>query len=111
MKPAAADPAGFVDEGAEEMALLPPEELLAAWREGRVALDAALREVPDGEKIPWFGPPMSPASMATARIMETWAHSHDVAEALGLDDPADVARQARLPHRRARARLRLPRAR
>ena len=48
---AAANPEGYVDDGAEEMAMLPPEELLATWREGRVALDAALRSVPDGEKI------------------------------------------------------------
>jgi uncharacterized protein (TIGR03084 family) len=27
---------------------------------------------------------MSPASMATARIMETWAHGQDVADALGV---------------------------
>ncbi|MGA8987255.1 TIGR03084 family metal-binding protein [Aeromicrobium sp.] len=87
IKSAASDPGGFIDEAAEEMAALPPEQLLASWREGRVALDAALRTVPDGEKIPWYGPPMSPASMATARVMETWAHSHDVAEALGLPIP------------------------
>ena len=30
---------------------------------------------PAGEKLPWFGPPMSPTSMATARFMETWAHA------------------------------------
>lgn len=87
MAAAAANPTGFVDAAAEEMALLPATELLVKWRQGRVALEAALREVPDGEKIPWYGPPMSPASMATARIMETWAHSHDVAEALGLTIP------------------------
>jgi uncharacterized protein (TIGR03084 family) len=33
--------------------------------------------------MPWFGPPMSAASMATARLMETWAHGQDVADALG----------------------------
>ena len=31
---------------------------------------------------------MSPASMATARIMETWAHGEDVADALGVIRPA-----------------------
>lgn len=87
MKAAAANPAGFVDEATEELALIPTTELLAGWRDGRVALDAALREVPGGEKIPWYGPPMSPTSMATARIMETWAHGHDVGEALGLTIP------------------------
>ena len=33
--------------------------------------------------MPWFGPPMSAASMATARFMETWAHAHDVYDAAG----------------------------
>ena len=40
--------------------------------------------VPDGRKLLWFGPPMSAASMATARLMETWAHGLDVADALGV---------------------------
>lgn len=34
-------------------------------------------------RIPWFGPDMSVASALTARIMETWAHGQDVADALG----------------------------
>ncbi|MEU6403108.1 TIGR03084 family metal-binding protein [Streptomyces sp. NPDC046985] len=80
---ALAAPDSYVDEGAAEGAGLPPGELLARWREGRAALDAALRAVPPGARLPWFGPPMSAASMATARLMETWAHGLDVAEALG----------------------------
>ena len=35
--------------------------------------------------MPWYGPPMSATSMATARFMETWAHSLDVHEALGVE--------------------------
>ncbi|MFH0519325.1 TIGR03084 family metal-binding protein [Streptomyces sp. M41] len=77
-------PGSFVDEGAEEGAALPSAELLARWREGRAALDQALREAPKGAKFPWYGPPMSAASMATARLMETWAHGLDVADALGV---------------------------
>lgn len=78
-----ADPEGFVDAGAHALAALAPEELLPRWSRGRAALAQALREVPPGERLPWFGPPMSPASMATARYMETWAHAQDVHEALG----------------------------
>ncbi|WP_432153464.1 TIGR03084 family metal-binding protein [Streptomyces tricolor] len=74
----------FVDEGAEEGAALPPADLLAAWRTGRTALDEALRAAPPGARFPWYGPPMSVASMATARLMETWAHAGDVADALGV---------------------------
>jgi uncharacterized protein (TIGR03084 family) len=87
LREAASDPEGYVDAQSAETALVPAGDLLLLWREGRVDLDAALRAVPDGERIPWFGPPMSPASMATARIMETWAHGHDIAEALGITVP------------------------
>lgn len=81
------NPTGFIDAATDELALEPPESLLPAWRAGRSDLVAALQSVPAGEKVPWFGPPMSPVSMATARLMETWAHAHDVAEALGIQVP------------------------
>ncbi len=43
--------------------------------------------------MPWFGPPMSPASMATARFMETWAHALDVYDALEVaPEPTDRIR-------------------
>jgi uncharacterized protein (TIGR03084 family) len=74
-----------VDAGAREVARLTPQALLARWGTARDGLVAALRGFPAGEKMPWFGPPMSPASMATARFMETWAHSLDVYEALGIE--------------------------
>ncbi|MFC9704030.1 TIGR03084 family metal-binding protein [Streptomyces sp. NPDC056943] len=81
---ALAAPDRFVDEGAEEGAKLPPAELLAAWRAGRERLQEALRAVPSGARFPWYGPPMSAPAMATARLMETWAHAQDVADALGV---------------------------
>ena len=84
LKAAAADPTGFVDAGAEELAALPPAELLSDWRVTRGRLHDELLMVPAGRKLPWFGPPMSAASMATARLMETWAHGLDVADALGI---------------------------
>ncbi|MGP2441328.1 TIGR03084 family metal-binding protein [Streptomyces sp. JW3] len=84
---ALAAPRGFVDEGAEEGAVLPPADLLAGWRRGRTALDEALRAAPPGARFPWYGPPMATASMATARLMETWAHGLDVADALGVTRP------------------------
>ncbi|HYG93214.1 MAG TPA: TIGR03084 family metal-binding protein [Nocardioides sp.] len=76
------DPYGFVDKGALELAQLDPASLLARWDAARAGLAEALRAWPDGLKMPWFGPGMSPTSMATARFMETWAHALDVHEAL-----------------------------
>jgi uncharacterized protein (TIGR03084 family) len=81
---AARNPTGFVDAGAEELATTPPAELLTEWRVTRSGLREALLSVPEDQKLPWFGPPMSAASMATARLMETWAHGLDVADALGI---------------------------
>lgn len=80
--------AQFVDVGAHQWAALGPDVLIDRWRSGRAALADALGQVPAGVKIPWFGPPMSAASMATARLMETWAHGCDVVDALGLELPA-----------------------
>ncbi|MFE7353038.1 TIGR03084 family metal-binding protein [Streptomyces sp. NPDC057543] len=77
-------PESFVDRGAEELAVLAPDVLLARWRDGCARLEAVLRAAPAGVRIPWYGPPMSVASMATARIMETWAHGQDIADALGV---------------------------
>jgi len=74
----------YVDEGADDVAQQPPRELLETWRAGRKALADALQAVPDGQKLPWYGPPMSAASMVTARMMETWAHGQDIFDALGL---------------------------
>jgi uncharacterized protein (TIGR03084 family) len=79
------DPTGYVDGAALEGGAVSPADLLARWRTGRAALATALRAVPDGERLPWFGPPMSPTSMATARFMETWAHSLDVHHALDAE--------------------------
>jgi uncharacterized protein (TIGR03084 family) len=77
-----------VDGAATQGAGASPPDLLGRWREGRGTLAAALAAVPAGTRLPWFGPPMSATSMATARLMETWAHGQDVADALGAPHPA-----------------------
>jgi uncharacterized protein (TIGR03084 family) len=89
---AADDPAE--DRGAAGAAGVAPAELLARWRAGRRRLADALAAAPPGVRLPWFGPPMSVASMATARLMETWAHGVDVRDALGR--PVEESR--RLDH-------------
>src|SRR3954465_2374254 len=76
-----------VDDAADEGAKQPPDVLLERWRAARRELADALLAVPAGTKLPWFGPPMSAASMATARTMETWAHGQDVVDALGVSRP------------------------
>jgi uncharacterized protein (TIGR03084 family) len=79
-----ADPHGFMDGWLVPARGLGKDELLPRWREGLEALATAIAKTPDGTKIPWYGPPMSPASFATARLMEYWAHGQDVVDALGV---------------------------
>jgi len=92
-----AQPKGFIDRTAAVNAELPPEELLVLWRTGRTALSEALAQVEQGRKLKWFGPSMSAASMATARLMETWAHGYDIADALGIR-PVPTARLRHVAH-------------
>lgn len=49
-------------------------------------IEAFVRDDPR-RRIPWFGPDMSVASSATARLMETWAHGRDVYDTVGATHP------------------------
>ena len=103
---AIADPTGFVDTEALAGGAAAPAALLGRWSAGRLSLRSALAAY-DGGRMPWFGPPMSPTSMATARLMETWAHGLDVREALGVaPEPSNRDPAHRAP-RRTHPRLRL----
>ena len=62
--------------------------LLARWRDDREALLGVLATFDPKQRLPWYGPPMSARSFVTARLMETWAHGQDVADALGRERPA-----------------------
>jgi uncharacterized protein (TIGR03084 family) len=81
---ALADPDHSVDRAAIQGGLAAPPALLTRWRTARTRLARTLRDYPQGQKMPWYGPPMSATSMATARFMETWAHSLDVHAAVGV---------------------------
>jgi uncharacterized protein (TIGR03084 family) len=87
----------FPDEVAERYRATPPPELLAWWGAARTALGAAARAADPSTRAPWYGPPLSVASMLSGRIMETWAHGQDVYDAVGWTHPVtdalyDVAR-------------------
>ncbi|MEL7155652.1 MAG: TIGR03084 family metal-binding protein [Actinomycetota bacterium] len=62
-------------------------EVLAWWRDERAQMLAAFRSRGPKDRIPWFGPDMSALSFATARLMETWSHGQDVADAVGAAWP------------------------
>lgn len=79
-----ADIDGFLARQLTERRDLPREEFLAQWQRSFDGLLAAFATVDPAAKLPWYGPPMSPASFATARIMEYWAHGQDVADGIGV---------------------------
>ncbi len=97
-----ADVDAFVARTVEAGRALAPAALLADWRTARAEMLAALAELPDGSRIPWYGPSQSGRSFATARLMETWAHGLDVIEALhavGLAEaPTPTDRLAHICH-------------
>lgn len=75
---------GFVDDAAEAAAKGDTQFLLSRWTSARSRLNRALSEGDPSDRAPWFGPPMSLVSMATARLMETWAHGQDIRDALEI---------------------------
>ncbi|HEY3240370.1 MAG TPA: TIGR03084 family metal-binding protein [Acidimicrobiia bacterium] len=90
----AADPDSVVNGPVEEARVRPGTDVLAWWRQARAGLAAVLDRVDPASRAPWFGPPMAIPTLLTARLMETWAHGEDVAEALGVERPPT----ARLRH-------------
>lgn len=79
-----ADPQGFIDAGPVRGRALTPADVLVWWRSGRSDVLDAFRAAAPGLRVPWYGPDMSVASLVTARLMETWAHGQDIADALGV---------------------------
>jgi uncharacterized protein (TIGR03084 family) len=77
---------GSATRGPEEALPTDREVLLHEWRITRDATVDALAARPDGDRVPWGGRAMSVRSLATARLMETWAHGLDCFDA--ADRPA-----------------------
>jgi uncharacterized protein (TIGR03084 family) len=92
-----ADYEAYMRRGVEHGRALGSTETLAWWRAERQSALTALAAVPAGVRLPWYGPDMSVASAATARLMETWAHGQDVWDALGRErEPTDRLRHVAL---------------
>src|SRR5262249_55163583 len=63
----------------------PGTEILAWFDRARATMLAAITRLDPRGRAPWYGPDMSVMPLLTARIMETWAHGQDVADALGVE--------------------------
>jgi uncharacterized protein (TIGR03084 family) len=65
--------------------------ILMWFVEARQRLVDVFSTIDSHARLPWYGPEMSVASAITARIMETWAHGQDIADALGARHPGTKA--------------------
>lgn len=97
---AISDPEGFADRahelydsavahGVDDYTLgafrsLSRSEQLASWRHNRLTLLEVSTSLHEGDRVAWYGPSMGAVSFLTARLMETWAHGVDVADALEM---------------------------
>lgn len=72
------------DDVMERFRNLSGTELLGWFDQSRQRLCDVFRGLDPAARVPWFGLPMSAASSVTARIMETWGHGQDIADALGI---------------------------
>jgi uncharacterized protein (TIGR03084 family) len=68
-----------------------PNDLLASWRAARCATLDAFAGRDSRQRVPWGGRRMSVQSLATARLMECWAHGLDCFAALD-EQPVDTNR-------------------
>jgi uncharacterized protein (TIGR03084 family) len=59
------------------------DELLAWWDQAHRGMMQAFAGADPTARLPWYGPSMGVLSFLSARLMETWAHGQDVADALG----------------------------
>jgi uncharacterized protein (TIGR03084 family) len=65
----------------------PGPEVFERWKTAhRAALDA-LRHADPRQPVPWAAAPLKPATLATTRIAEHWAHALDITEPLQIPFP------------------------
>ncbi|MET8000391.1 TIGR03084 family metal-binding protein [Nonomuraea glycinis] len=70
-----------------------PAELRAWFGTSRERLIGTLAPIEPRRRLPWYGVEMSATSFVTARLMETWAHGQDIADATGATrEPTDRLR-------------------
>jgi uncharacterized protein (TIGR03084 family) len=65
----------------------PGPEVFERWRTARRAALDALRAADPRQPVPWAAAPLKPATLATTRIAEHWAHALDITEPLRIPFP------------------------
>ena len=64
-----------------------PSAVYERWQRARRAAVAALIAADPKVPLAWVAAPVKPATLATTRMAEHWAHGLDIAEPLGIDFP------------------------
>ena len=80
-------PEAFTQSGCDKGRAMEPGEVHQWWRDSAARQSAALRAAEPNQRVPW-GLGMSARMMATARLMEHWAHELDVRAAVGIEPNA-----------------------
>ena len=64
-----------------------PAEAFARWQRARQAALAAVRAADPDQPLEWVAGPVKPATLATTRLAEHWAHGLDITGPLGIKFP------------------------
>jgi uncharacterized protein (TIGR03084 family) len=64
-----------------------PAEVFARWQRARQAALAAVRAADPDQPLEWVTGPVKPATLATTRLAEHWAHGLDITGPLGIEFP------------------------
>lgn len=100
-----ADPDGLTGVVVEQGRKMTGDQVLEWFRRVRGEIAGILRRMEPEERLEWFGPGMSAAAFARARLTATWTYAQDVADAVAVERQptarlrhvADTAVRAR-PH-------------
>ena len=64
-----------------------PALVLSRWRQAHADAVGALRAADPQTPLQWVGGPVKPATLATTRLAEYWAHGLDITGPFGIDFP------------------------
>ena len=64
-----------------------PAAVFARWQHARQAGLTALRAADPDQPVQWVAGPIKPATLATTRLAEHWAHGLDITGPLGIEFP------------------------
>jgi len=78
---------GLIETGNILSETMSASTLLTEWQEENAKMREVFSRLPPKTRLPWYGPPMSARSFATARLMELWAHGIDILDTLEISLP------------------------